>query len=261
MEVTSLRKTAASATTPKGRGRSLTLLQLTHNTLTAAAEIAPITQYHRMVWKAVTRTAEGAEGKGPSLPMLRKLWEDAESGFKPLVAKAYVNYKFWTNGTFPHPVDVAPLPIERFHSTVTEPAIEGFDSHDFGEYVYIGGSYYPSAIMGLSKAGCAIVEVDEEGSIVRQALMPIPRHFPQTAQAAENVAYVMAMRILTRKTDLASDCWTAVQKGSEAWRQCGCDAGYLQMAISAGEGCFALGACPPQGDGGGGRDGKERHSG
>ena len=88
MEVTSLRKIAASAMTPKGKGKSLTLLQLAHNTPTAAAAIAPVTQYHRMIWKAVTRTAEGAEGKGPRLPMLRKLWEDVESGFRLLVAKA-----------------------------------------------------------------------------------------------------------------------------------------------------------------------------
>ena len=73
--------------TPKGQGRSLNLLQLTYNVPTATAELVPIAQYHRMVWKAATRSTDMKEGKGPSLPMLRELWTKAERSFGPLVAR------------------------------------------------------------------------------------------------------------------------------------------------------------------------------
>ena len=53
---------------------------------TATAELAPIAQYHRMVWKAAARPMEKAERKGPSLPGLWQLWAKAEKGFTPLVA-------------------------------------------------------------------------------------------------------------------------------------------------------------------------------
>ena len=124
------------------------------------------------------------------------------------------NFKCWTSAIFPSPLDVAPLRIVGFLHKVAEPEVEGFDAYDFGGYVYIDGSCYPSAIRGMSRAGCALVEVDAEGHLVRQALMLIPRQFPQIAQAAENIGYAMAMRILSRRTDLASDCLGVVEKGT-----------------------------------------------
>ena len=49
---------------------------------------------------------------------------------------------------------------------------------------------------------------------MRQALVPIPRHLPQTAQAAEYVAYAVAMRLVERRASLASDCKRVVKMGN-----------------------------------------------
>ncbi len=51
MDALRLRRLAATTLRPKGRGRSLTLTLLLAGAPTASAEIAPIMQYHRMIWK------------------------------------------------------------------------------------------------------------------------------------------------------------------------------------------------------------------
>ena len=129
------------------------------------------------------------------------------------------DYKLGTSGISPHLVDVALLPIEGSHYTLTELDIDGFDAADFGGDVYIDGSCFPSAVKGLSRADCAIVEVDKEGFMVRQALMPVPRHFPQTAQAAEYVAYAMAMRITTRPRIWFQIAWAWSAQELERWEK------------------------------------------
>ena len=83
-EVAGLRRLAGQAMAPKGRGRSLTLAHLLYDEPTAEAEVAPIIQYHRMVWKAVQRQNFGVGGKEPGLVKLREWWREAEPGFRNL---------------------------------------------------------------------------------------------------------------------------------------------------------------------------------
>ena len=131
------------------------------------------------------------------------LWEEICSGVDE-------SYKFWVTAMFPSPLDTAPLPVNGFQ--VQEKATDECDEVDnFGGHVYVDGSCFPSPIKGLARAGCAVIEVSEDGELVRQSLMPVPRHLPQTAQAAEYVAYALAMRIISRPADLAGDCKGVVQ--------------------------------------------------
>ena len=139
-----------------------------------------VTLFHRVYRCPCTRD----EVRKAKLPWL---WNEVNE------AQVDKDYKFWTSGISPHPVDVAPLPTEGFHYTVTELDIDVFVAADFGGDVYIDGSCFPSAVKGLSRAGCAIVEVDKQGLMVRQALMLVPRRFRQIAQAAEYVAYAIML--------------------------------------------------------------------
>ncbi len=70
-----LRKLAATTLRPKGRGRSLTLALLLAGAPTSAAEIAPVVQYHRMIWKGVTNR-ELAKMRGASLGTISQWWND-----------------------------------------------------------------------------------------------------------------------------------------------------------------------------------------
>ncbi len=82
-EALRLRRLAAASMTPHARGRSLTLLHLWHDLPTATAELGPMVQYSRMVWKAVAAREEAAM-RGTTLANLRALWESTNDRFAPL---------------------------------------------------------------------------------------------------------------------------------------------------------------------------------
>ena len=130
------------------------------------------------------------------------MWRDAMA--------AHPRDKFWTTAVFPHPCDLAPPPISGFHYEVGGNE-ETADLDDFGGHIYVDGSCYPSPVRGMARAGSAIVEVKDDGTPIRYAVLPVPRHLPQTAQAAEHIANAVAMRIITREADVASDCKGVVQ--------------------------------------------------
>ncbi len=83
-EVQALRKLAAATMSPKARGRSLALVHLWHGMPTAAAEHAPVLQYARMVWKAVTSRGDAIR-RGSALTDIRRMHEAARASFQPLV--------------------------------------------------------------------------------------------------------------------------------------------------------------------------------
>ncbi len=81
-----LRRLAAAAMSPRAKGRSLTRLHLWHGLPTADTENAPIIQYGKMVWRAITRR-EDAMARGASLADLRRMWEAASTSFAPLAQR------------------------------------------------------------------------------------------------------------------------------------------------------------------------------
>ncbi len=86
-EILSLRRTAAAAMRPKARGRSLTMTSLVHGVPTARFEIAPVLQYSRAIWMAVTNREKAAVRKC-GLPDISGWWHGVLSS-SPHLAAAY----------------------------------------------------------------------------------------------------------------------------------------------------------------------------
>ncbi len=83
-EATRLRRMASVSLSPKGKGRSAAMVQLWHGLPTAEAEVAPVVQYAKMIWRATTNR-EDAVSRGASLADIRRIWEAAHVRFAPLV--------------------------------------------------------------------------------------------------------------------------------------------------------------------------------
>ncbi len=74
-EVRRLRQVAATAFTPRGKGRSLTMTLLLNGMPTWISELAPALQYARAVWRA---SAGGARQQDLSLADFARLWRELE---------------------------------------------------------------------------------------------------------------------------------------------------------------------------------------
>ncbi len=85
-EALKLRRLAATAMTPKARGRSLDMVHIWHGMPTADAEVAPIVQYSRMVWAAIVGR-ERAALRGASAADIRRMWDAASAHFGPTAKK------------------------------------------------------------------------------------------------------------------------------------------------------------------------------
>ncbi len=73
---------------------------------------------------------------------------------------------------------------------------EGWEAKGLGGItgeVFIDGSCTSYPIRGLARAGSTAVEVNGEGSAVREYSINIPAAVPQTPQAAEYGAYYLFM--------------------------------------------------------------------
>ncbi len=86
LEARRLRRLAAAATPPRTRLRSLTSALLIADVPTAMAEVAPVLQLSRMVWKAMVQP-EHARLRGSTLADIRKWHESAAPAFAPLAQK------------------------------------------------------------------------------------------------------------------------------------------------------------------------------
>ena len=75
-EIVTLRRTAAAAVCPRGRGRSLTMAMLLNGMPTAASEIAPALQYAKNIWRATVSQARDQDLK---LPDVSRLWQEMEA--------------------------------------------------------------------------------------------------------------------------------------------------------------------------------------
>ncbi len=119
--------------------------------------------------------------------------------------RASPSSRLWTTGLCPHPAENWPRPAEGFNGLVVGDldGSEGLTDWDdattgFGEFLYTDGSCDPGEVRGLSRAGCAAVQTDAEGSRTRAIYLPIPRHLPQSSQAGEYVGVAVARRRAAR---------------------------------------------------------------
>ncbi len=124
--------------------------------------------------------------------------------------------RFWTTGVCPNPADLAPLPcldlgivVEAVDGTVGEQ-----DADDIARLrgrLYVDGSCTAPVVKDLARAACAVVQTDEAGHPQRVLRVAVPRHLPQTAQAAENFGLGIAVGALDGPATLVGDCLNVVR--------------------------------------------------
>ncbi len=80
--------------------------------------------------------------------------------------------------------------------------------------IYVDGSCVPMGIRGASRAAWAAVQVNAAGQVAHAISGPVPRTFPQTAQAGEHLAAATASRAaVDGRVTIVGDCLTVVQTG------------------------------------------------
>jgi hypothetical protein len=125
--------------------------------------------------------------------------------------------QFWTTAVFPHPADHAPRPRADLHCEVEHHTAQGradADDQNRGHVtgrVCVDGSCTPSPIRGLGRAAMALVMQDGEGEPVKTLQLAVPRHLPQTAQAAENLIIAVAFRSIRGAAEVIGDCLNVVR--------------------------------------------------
>ncbi len=129
-EARRLRRLAAAAMAPRGRGRSLRMVHMWYSHPTADAETAPVVQYARMVWRAVTNQ-EDARSRGASLADIRRMWSAADAYIAPILRdlaahraregsiSIRTSREAW--GRIRGPIGAAALSLERIGWTFVDP--------------------------------------------------------------------------------------------------------------------------------------------
>ncbi len=130
---------------------------------------------------------------------------------------------FWTTGVCPHPADLAPPPCLDLNIVVdaNAGALLGDDDADMvavGGRIYVDGSCTTPAVRSLARAACAVVQTDEEGRPTKTLQIAVPRHLPQTAQAAEFLGLGIAIRALRRGAIIIGDCLNVVNAANGVGR-------------------------------------------
>ncbi len=139
----------------------------------------------------------------------RWFWDEAQ--------RTGAHTPFWTTGIFPHPADVAPLPradlrceVEQ-HGPNEEGVVDPPGSTEVRGRAYVDGSCIPSVIRGLARASCALVTCTAAGVPIKTLQLPVPRHLPQTSQAAEYLIMAVAFEFLRGTTAIVGDCLNVVK--------------------------------------------------
>ncbi len=119
---------------------------------------------------------------------------------------------FFTTATFPHPADEAPRPPEQIRLEVERFGERaGAGGVGISGRLYMDGSATPSPIKDMERAGCAIIELNDEGEMTSRVTAAVPFHLPHTSQVAEHLCLVGAVRLLEGPADAASDCLGVVK--------------------------------------------------
>ncbi len=125
---------------------------------------------------------------------------------------------FWISCIFPHPGDVAPKPrtdlyceVEHHTAESREAANDDNRTHIAGT-VYVDGSCTPSPIRGLARAAGSLIMQGADGLTVKTLQMTVPRHLPQTSQAAEYLMMAAAYGCARGAAEFIGDCLNVVRK-------------------------------------------------
>ncbi len=175
--------------------------------LCALCACAPDTIHHRVYVCSHTRDAVKA-----AVPPW--FWEEA--------MRTGARSPFWVTGVFPHPGDEAPAPradvyceVEH-HTTDGQAAATAANRTHISGSVYIDGSCTPSPIRGLARAAGSLVMMGEGGLPFKTLQLPVPRHLPQTSQAAEYFMMSAAFSFVRGSADFVGDCLNVVRRFTSA---------------------------------------------
>ncbi len=89
-----------------------------------------------------------------------------------------------------------------------------------GGRIYVDGSCVPSVIRGLARAACAVVELGAAGLPRRIATAHVPRHLPQTPQAAEYLGLAIGIGVVKRAASIIGDCLNVIRDANRPLSQC-----------------------------------------
>ncbi len=140
----------------------------------------------------------------------RWFWQEAK--------RAAAGNRFWTTGVCPSPADVAPLPaldltvmVERMGACTGIGDAGGSDLTAVCGRTYFDGSATTPTVKRLARAACAVVETNDQGEPSKVLTAAVPRHLPQTAQAAEYMGLALNLGALRGPTDVVGDCLNVVR--------------------------------------------------
>ncbi len=121
---------------------------------------------------------------------------------------------FWTTGICPSPVDLAPLPEAALNVVVEDLRAGGRPAGEelvaLCGRVYFDGSCTTPAVRGLARASCSIVQTDDNGVPEKILQAAVPRHLPQTAQAAEFLGCAISIHSTRGPSIITGDCINVV---------------------------------------------------
>ncbi len=124
---------------------------------------------------------------------------------------------FWTTAIMPHPGDVAPPPREdaycevEYHDDQLEKGTNSQERIGLVGKVYVDGSARPSPIRGLARAAGSLVMTDVNGEPRKTIQAVVPRHLPQTSQAAEHYVMALAYEGARGAVEAIGDCYNVVR--------------------------------------------------
>ncbi len=149
---------------------------------------------------------------------------------------------FWTTAVFPHPADDWPRPpaectlvwedgdgvSDEEHEDEADPPVTTSTAvacssdvalgRKFGGNIYSDGSATLHDIRGLGRAGCGSARVDRSGNVIRAFTVAVPRHLPQSSQAAEHLGVACSRRAINMRATIKSDCLNVVRSANATGR-------------------------------------------
>ncbi len=131
--------------------------------------------------------------------------------------------RFYTTGICPNPGDLAqrpPVGLDvKVKNLVPQPKGNEDDLIALSGRAYIDGSSTTPTIRSMARAACAIVSTAEDGTPLKVLQAAVPRHLPQTAQAAEFLALGLVFRALRGRTEVTGDCLNVVRAANGYCRE------------------------------------------
>ncbi len=132
--------------------------------------------------------------------------------------------RFWTTGACPSPADLAPMPGKSLDVVVEKRVALENGAREEEELIAVGGRLYwdgsctTPSVKRLARAACSVVQTDAEGNPTKILQAAVPRHLPQTAQAAEFLGLAIAMHAIRRQAVVIGDSLNVVRAANGVGR-------------------------------------------